>query len=479
MNASAHGHMHTPQEKLTQSTQGEYGGDPTEFSAEDLADLKQIQRILKKKPHLRASAQAPVESYRESYYGGGLTDRDLAVLDRRAMAVEVGLPPDRYAPLPAGIEERYIASEQSYHEALEQAADTFVGKKLEKDQAAKATRKQRQAARAVFGLGRREMIERGLLPPPRRVVLMGILKMFGQTALEKAQAEAARIAQIRERLDQTRRQAIQEKTQLESGRSRTLADALLAESPDSSTLANDAAETIERQISQAATRIQITDSTEAELVGRLAQALRQVIQAEADEADREAARAQQQLDAHVAQLQPHLDAAAEIDGCPFVSRSLLLQIQTDLMTKVPGTALAAPIAIPMTHTTRYATALHHAHSEAQRLRSRTVRSHGKAQGYTLEEILAQSHAPLLIAPSESSIRYAMDEAEALALAQYKASGNDQIDQRSRGYSGTRTSYTLAWKDGVIQNCTAQAEPTYTPFEVASTQELISGPRYGS
>jgi hypothetical protein len=256
-----------------------------------------------------------------------------------------------------------------------------------------------------------------------------------------------------------------------------LTDALLAESNGSDPLA--AAEEIERQIAAADTRIQITNTTEAELVQRLAGAMRHVIQCEADEADAIARARQAELDQHLAKLQPLLDEAAHIDGCQFVSRSVSLQIQHDLMTRIPGTTLAQPVAIPMTHTMRYATAVHNARSEARRLRSREVRAHGKAMGYTPEQILEQCHAPLVISPSEASIRYAMEQAETAAQAKYKASGDDQIAQRERGFSGTRATFTLTWKSGVVQNCTAKIEATYTPITISSQQQLVGGARYGS
>jgi hypothetical protein len=144
--AEAHGSEHSPQQKLTQTARGEYGGDepPGELSDEDKSDLDKIHRILRKKPHLRAHTNPPVEAYRSPEYAALLREID-------------GLYAD-LGQLPMGVHEA------EYHQALEEAADTFVGKKLEKGQADKATRKQRQAARAVFGLGRREMIERGLLP---------------------------------------------------------------------------------------------------------------------------------------------------------------------------------------------------------------------------------------------------------------------------------------------------------------------------
>jgi hypothetical protein len=276
--------------------------------------------------------------------------------------------------------------------------------------------------------------------------LMGILKMFGLTALEKARAEVERIAQARDRLDASRREAIAQKAHLERSRAGALTDALLAESNGSDPLA--AAEAIERQISAADTRIQITDQTEAELVERLAQAMRHVIQCEADEADAIARARQAELDQHLAKLQPHLDAAAEIDGCEFVSRSVSLQIQHDLMTRIPGTTLAQPVAIPMTHTTRYATAVHNARSEAQRLRSRTVRTSGNVNG-TLEQLLEQLRAPLWITPSEASLRHWAEGAAAHAEAKWKASGDNLLAEKAPWYNGVLVLYSVAWKDGVI------------------------------
>jgi hypothetical protein len=150
-NTTGYGAMHTPQERLTKTAKGEYGGDATEYSAEDLADLKTIEKILKKKPHLRAAAQAPVESYRENYYGGGLTEEDCAVLDKRAMCAEAGLPPDRYAPLPSGIEDRYIASEQSYRDDMNALAQSFLPAHASAE------------AKAVFGFGRKRLREMGAI----------------------------------------------------------------------------------------------------------------------------------------------------------------------------------------------------------------------------------------------------------------------------------------------------------------------------
>jgi hypothetical protein len=217
----------------------------------------------------------------------------------------------------------------------------------------------------------------------------------------------------------------------------------------------------------------------AKFNSELAAAMRAVIQCEADEADRIAEQAQQQLDAHVAKLQPLLDEAAHIDGCQFVSRSVSLQIQHDLMIRIPGTALAQPMPIPITRTMQLQMALEQARQKAQFLRNRTVRSHGKAMGYTLAEILSQRRGPLVIGPSDSSIQHAIEQAEQQAWAKYKAAGDDLLAQRERGHTGERTSFTLTWKDGVIQNCAAKVEPTYQTIKVRETEFVTHAPAYGT
>jgi hypothetical protein len=154
----AHGSMNTPQEKLTRTAKGEYGGDepPPELSDEDQADLDKIHKILRKKPHLRAHTSVPVESYRPAGYDAA------ALLQERERCLAMNIDPDKHFPLPPDFEQRF---QEQWHAGMDTLADCMVGSRLTKDSGVdKATRRRRDEARMVMAYGRRRLMEMGVLP---------------------------------------------------------------------------------------------------------------------------------------------------------------------------------------------------------------------------------------------------------------------------------------------------------------------------
>jgi len=149
----AHGSMNTPQEKLTRTAKGEYGGDapPPELSDEDQADLDKIHKILRKKPHLRAHTEVPVESYRPAAYDAS------ALLLERERCLAMNIDPDRHFPLPPDFEQRF---QEQWKHSMNGLADAMVGSRLTKDSGVdKATRRRRDEARMVMAYGRRHLAD--------------------------------------------------------------------------------------------------------------------------------------------------------------------------------------------------------------------------------------------------------------------------------------------------------------------------------
>jgi hypothetical protein len=151
-NAAAHGHMHTPQEQLTKTAQGEYGGNNVNGNDEDDDDLKSIKKLLKKRPELRGKLAAHLNGNgKESMTSSEQREYEALMREREQLYAELGMaPPEMHDAL--------------YHAQMNRLAEVFVGTLPEKDTVPKEQRDRRKAGIATFGLGRRKMRERGLLP---------------------------------------------------------------------------------------------------------------------------------------------------------------------------------------------------------------------------------------------------------------------------------------------------------------------------
>jgi hypothetical protein len=145
-NTTGYGAMSTPQERLTKTSRGAYGGMPMPKEVdEDDEDLKTLQKILKRRPELRAFANAPVEAARSPEHAALLRELD-------------GLYQD-LGQLPMGVHEA------QYHDSLSELAEVFLGPLPEDSHhGGPPSALQKAAGRGAFGLGRAEMIRRGLLP---------------------------------------------------------------------------------------------------------------------------------------------------------------------------------------------------------------------------------------------------------------------------------------------------------------------------
>jgi hypothetical protein len=153
MNVAAHGSQSTPHEKLAR--RGGNGSDDADEIEEDGdaddKDLVLMKKILKRRKDLHAAVKDYL-SGKESLSPGEEREYARLMEERRHLYARLGLVPP----------EEHNAHHYAVMEAL---ANEMIGPKLVKGSANKETRDRRQAARAIFGLGKSRLREMGALPP--------------------------------------------------------------------------------------------------------------------------------------------------------------------------------------------------------------------------------------------------------------------------------------------------------------------------
>jgi hypothetical protein len=311
---------------------------------------------------------------------------------------------------------------------------------------------------------------------------MAKLRMF-QSALEKALDRAERIREKRDQFEADMNRAEARLQNVLKEQPEAIFEARMLEPTSNGEAPPDPRENIRALLAQedlCRKELAHTAAVLQKFNSELVTAMRDVIAAEADEADRAADQFDQnQLQPHLEELNRRKQALEEWAGAPYMPAANHTRAVVDLIHMSGKTILGESTRVTIPTAEALQIQLAELRAKAQFLRARQVRAHGRAMGYTLETIRSQTREPLVIGPSEASLQHAMEQAEAEAWDKWRKSGDDQIAQRARGYQTTRIHFTLHWKDGVIQHCVAKVEPVFAPFSVTSISELAGGALYAS
>lgn len=295
-------------------------------------------------------------------------------------------------------------------------------------------------------------------------------------AREKAQLEIDKLQRAREQLDERRSSAARELFHLQAQLPGALADGLLADSADS--LPADEIDKIHRSIQAQKFLLAHADKADFALVTRLEDAHRSLLEIEARQTDVKADQAEERLRQHTQKVEALLQQLHALEGVHHCSLPWHERQMLAVMLRDGKSTIGSPVAITQSVSDKLAAEVIQHRTAANQIRSRAPRSHGRAMGYTLQELLREIRVPGVIGPSEASVRLWMESAQSAAMAKWNQSGDGLTVAKDRGYTGTRCAFAVAWKNGVIASGTAKIEATFKTITVSTEQELVGGAAYG-